>query len=131
MNALAIVIIAMGLMVIVTRGPLIVAPGAMRDLYMRLIGTEGRMRWFGVYAVLLGAVFVWAAWGEPGALAYVFYCLGLFVIVLALIAVIPFPALSHKLAATVWGAFNEPALRVIGIVSVLVGLALIYIGFSL
>lgn len=131
MNAFAIVVIAMGLMVIVTRGPLIVAPGAVRDFYMGLIGTDGRMRWFGVAVAALGAVFVWAASGEPGVLADVFYILGLLVIVLALIAVIPFPAFSHKLAAKVWGAFNEPALRVIGVLAVLFGIALVYFGFSL
>ncbi|TDI65672.1 MAG: hypothetical protein E2O89_02190, partial [Alphaproteobacteria bacterium] len=69
MNAFAIVVIAMGLTVIVSRGPLIVAPGAVRDFYMGLIGTDGRMRWFGVAVAALGAGFVWAASGEPGVLA--------------------------------------------------------------
>ncbi len=131
MSALSIVIIAIGLMVIVIRGPLIVAPGAVRDFYMRLIGTDVRMRWFGVAMAVLGAVFVWAARGEPGVLADVFYFGGLLLIVLALIAMIPFPAFGHKLAAKVWGAVNEPSLRGIGVLSVLVGLALIYFGFTL
>lgn len=131
MNALAIVVIAFGLMVIVSRAPLIVAPGAVRDFYMDLIGTNGRMRWFGVAVFALGAGFVWAASGEPGVLADVFYIAGLLVILLALIAVIPFPAFSHKLATKVWSAFSEPVLRVIGVLAVLFGIALVYLGFNL
>ena len=131
MSALAIVIVAFGLMIILTRGPFIFAPEKTRARTLQLFETDSRMRALGLAFALIGAVFLWASWGGTGTPAVVVYLFGVFALTLAVVSIIPFPGRMRRFALRVWGGFSETALRVIGVSSVIVGLMLVYFGFTL
>ncbi len=131
MSAFAIVLVVMGLMIAVTRAPLVFAPGATRDLYMHLFETDARMRWLGVMISAFGAVCIWAAAEVPGTLPAVIFTIGIFMIVVGVIGMIFFPGWSRPLATKVWKAFSESTMRILGGLAVIFGLLLAGYGFSL
>ena len=128
MSAFGLFLAAIGTLIILTRGPLIVAPQSTRSFYMRLIGE--RMRGWGVIAGVIGAAFMLAAQTTTGLAASVTFWLGVFIITLGFTSMMFFPEKMRAVAETAWNAFSEPVLRLLGILSVAVGALLIYYGLQ-
>jgi len=131
MNTLALFLIAFGLMIIVSRAPLIVAPGATRSAYLAFISTDRRMRLFGLFAASLGGLVFWIGLTNSGVAAEILNWLGVAIVALSLGGMIPFPGPARKLAETIWTAISPPALRLVGLLSSVAGAALIYYGLTL
>lgn len=131
MGVLALFFVILGIAIIVTRAPLIVAPERARRLVLRIIGTDQRMRIFGIFVAFLGALLVWVGGSQPGAVAQVVFYLGFFMVLIAALAMIPLPGQSRKLATRVWERFTPRTLRIIGTLAVLFGAFLVLYGLSL
>ena len=131
MSTIALFLVAFGIMIILSRAPLVVAPGATRNAYMSFVTTDWRMRLFGVFVAAFGAVIFWVGLTNPGIAATILTYLGVIVVAFGLGGIIPFAGAARRLAENIWNAFSIPALRAIGVTSTIAGAALIYYGFSL
>jgi len=131
MSAFAIFVVMLGVLILVSRGPLIFAPQTTRDLSLQLLddGNHHR-RLLAVMIGAVGAVGAWAAVGITGTIAAVIQGVSLLMVAVAVV-MIARPGPVCKLASKVWMSFSETAMRIIGALSVLIGLALIYYGLSL
>ena len=131
MNALAIAIIVFGLLLLVTRGPLVYAPDKTRNRLVGLFDSERKMRMMGIVIAALGAFFIWAADGAIGGWAVAVYLFGILALMISLLLMIPFPGRMQPLATRVWNGFSQTTLRLIGLTSTVFGAWLIYVGFTL
>jgi len=114
-----------------SRGPLVVAPTATRDTYLKLFDTSGKMRAMGLIMGGVAALILWAVWGLTDIASVVLQYIAGLVLVLSVIAMIPFPAFSSRLATKIWTAFSPGVLRVLGALSLAVGGLIVWYGFSL
>jgi uncharacterized protein YjeT (DUF2065 family) len=131
MSPIALVLVIFGLLIAITRAPFVVAPAATRAFYMKWFETDGRMRVLGVFLIAIGAALIWAGNSEDNTLAQICFGMGLFMTVLGAVFFILLPAPMRKWAAKIWSGFSEPALRILGFVAVIFGLALANYGMSL
>jgi len=131
MSTTALIIVILGVSIVLSRAPLIVAPEAVRGTYLKLFDTDGKMRLMGIIMGAVSALIIWAVWGlrDTGSLALT-YIAG-FVLILSLAAMIPFPAWARRLATNVWSAFSPGVLRLLGAFAVAVGGLIIWYGLSL
>jgi len=131
MSTPALIIIILGISIMLTRAPLIIAPVKTRDTYIQLFDTEIKMRALGVIMGGLSAICIMAVRGIPGAASLAIMYVSMFVLVLALVAMIPFPAFASRLATNVWMAFPPLAMRLMGALAVAVGGLLVWYGMGL
>ena len=131
MSALAIALIAFGVLITVTRGPFIYAPEKTRARTLRLFNTDKKMRTLGVVFAVTGAALVWAADGAIGGWAVAVYLFGILALMISLLLMIPFPGRMQPLATRIWNGFSQTTLRLIGLTSTVFGAWLIYVGFTL
>ncbi len=131
MSVLAIAVIVFGLLILVTRGPLVYAPDKTRNRLVGLFDSERKMRMMGIVIAALGAFFIWAADGAIGGWAVAVYLFGILALMISLLLMIPFPGRMQPLATRVWNGFSQTTLRLIGLTSTVFGAWLIYVGFTL
>lgn len=131
MSAFAIVLVIFGLLIAVTRAPLVVAPGKTRDFYLTLFESDTRMRALGLFVAIFGAFCLWATAGVTGTMATIIAVVGIFALVAGAIGMMLFPTWSRDFATRIFKSFSEPTLRVIGALAVAFGLWLAWYGFSL
>jgi len=131
MTTFAIVLVIFGLLIAVTRAPLIVAPGKTRDLILTLLESDTRMRSVGLIVAIFGAVCLWATTDVAGAVATVVAAIGVFALITGAVGMMLFPTWARDLGTRVWKSFPEPALRVLGVFAVVFGLWLAWYGFNL
>jgi uncharacterized protein YjeT (DUF2065 family) len=131
MSITALILVLFGLSIMVSRAPLLVAPEATRNTYLNLFNTPGRMRVLGLAFAIVFALILWAVWGIPDLASQIVRYVAGFVLILALLAMIPVPAFASRLAVKVWMAFPPPMLRVMGLFAVIVGGLIVWYGFSL
>ncbi len=131
MAPLAVACVALGLLVIVLRAPLIVAPEATLQAYRKVLASTARTRSVGVVVLTLGLTIAVPAWGSSRTLVGVLAVLGwLLSFSGALLLVFPsaFRLLADDLLRSMSEAVDEAFLRIIGVIAVAVGAALIYVG---
>jgi len=131
MSPVAIIIIAFGALIVLTRGPLVFTPTQVRDYYLRLFNTDTRMRLLGLSFALIGAGAAWAVRAETGTASDIIYAFGVFLLAITAFFFIPFAKAARRLATLIWKAFGTATLRAIGAASVAAGIALVYYGFSM
>ncbi len=130
MSAFAIFVVILGLLIVVSRGPLIVAPQTTRDFYLRLLDDGNHRLLLAGMIGAVGAFGAWAAVSITGTIAAVIQGVSLLMVAVAA-GMIALPRPVCKLASKVWMSFSETAMRIIGTLSAVLGLALIYYGLSL
>ncbi len=130
MSALAILIVILGVSIVLSRAPLVVAPQQTRDAYLRLFDTDSKMRLLAATIGAVGVIAVWAALGVPGTVAAIVNGFGLFMGFVAFGAIL-LPGLARKFATSVWTSFGTTAMRFMGALAVIFGLFLVYYGLSL
>ncbi len=131
MNAVGIVSIVLGVLVVFGRGFLALAPGATLRWFQRLISSDGRMRTAGTFFVALGAVLVWAGSSEDSALAGVLSVVGWAFVAGSTLLLVLFPGAYRALASEFLPSDPSGRLvgwRVRGLVGVTVGVLFIYFG---
>lgn len=131
MTALSVVIILLGLLIALTRAPLIFAPAQTRAFYLRMFETDGRMRVLGSVIAAFGVVLAWAAAGGPAPAATIVLAVGAFMVAIGLLFFAAFPAPARRLATSVWSSFSDAVLRLTGALAVAIGLAIAAYGTSL
>ena len=132
MDSPSIICIAVGILVIVRRGPLIFAPSATLRAYDRLfLSTNTRLRAFAVVIAALAMTLLLIPFGD-GSLAVFLHAVGWVMAAVAL-GILVFPDVLRKFARAIFSFFenavDDAAVRVLGLLAVVFGFALIYIGF--
>ena len=131
MSITALMIVVLGLSIALSRAPLIVAPVKVRDAYLKLFDTPGKMRIMGFVMGAVAAAIAWAVWDVGEAASEIVKWVALYVLVLAALVMLPFPAFASRLATSVWMAFPPTALRFMGALAVAIGGLIIWYGPSL
>jgi hypothetical protein len=119
-----------GLLIIISRGPLVIAPGASLNVFMRMIGTNTRTRIFGLCLLPLGALLIWVGNAEYGDLAAVLMVIGWIIGGGAMVMLI-FPQAYMALAESIVPedvAGDLYGWRVLGAIGVLIGCVFVYFG---
>ena len=130
MDLLSIVCIALGILVIVRRGPLMFAPRPTLLFYEKLVlSTNARFRVMSVIFLILATGFLFSDLGD-GILNRLLDFLGWFMAAVAVLFLM-LPNAFRRIVRTAFGYVNkadEWVLRSVGFVGVVGGLALIYVG---
>jgi uncharacterized protein YjeT (DUF2065 family) len=130
MSPLALVLIVIGLLIAISRAPLLFAPERTRSFYLSMMETDGRMRLIGILVLALAAVMIWAAAPEATMIATIIHWLGVLMLVIAA-SFILLPGQMRGLATSIWSGFSTSALRGIGAVAAIIGLCIAAYGLSL
>ena len=130
MDSLSIICIGVGIVVIVSRAPLIFAPSATLRSTRWLFSTNARCRAFGVMFATLAMALLFSDFGV-GALAGFLHAAGWVVATVALLFLV-LPNVLRRILRTIFGyiekSVDERIMRVVGFLGVVFGLALIYVG---
>ena len=131
MDSLSIICIALGIIVIVGRGPLIFAPSATLRFYDRcLFSTNARCRAVGVMFATLAMALLFSDFGE-GVLTGLLHTCGWFMATVALLFLV-LPNVLRRFFQTIFGYIEESVddgiVRIVGLLAVVFGFALIYVG---
>ena len=127
MNALALVSILLGLLIIATRGPLIFAPEGTQRVFLSMIETPARVRVLGCFLLLIGLGALGGASGGYGTLSTVISVIGWFMLGGGVFVLI-LPAVYQRFAQSVLEAFDASTLRVLGVLGVGIGALFVYFG---
>jgi hypothetical protein len=129
-SALGIVSIVVGVIMLCSRGALLVAPRATLRWFGWMIETNGRTRALGAVVLALGAVMAWAGAGADGGLATLLYVVGWVVAVFGTFGLLVFPSVYRSIGEALLPSDGEDLTgwRGIGLVGVVIGAALIYYG---
>ena len=130
MNGLALISILMGVLIIISRGPLIFAPEIMRKFYMKLIATSTRIRIMGLCITPLGAVAIMVARGSDQTASLIISVIGYIMVLIAVFFMLIFPSLSKQVADAFLEAMDNLMLRILGLLAVCLGALFIYLGLA-
>ena len=133
MDSLSIICIAVGILVIVGRGPLIFAPSATLRFYDRwLLSTNARFRALGAVIATLAMALLFSDFGE-GVLAGLLRTFGWFMATVSLLLVV-LPNVFRRFIQNILGhvekSVDERIMRIVGFLGVVFGLPLIYVGYT-
>ena len=131
MDSLSIICIAVGILVIVSRGPLIFSPSATLRFYDRwVLSTNARFRALGAVIATLAMALLFSDFGE-GVLAGLLHTCGWFMATVALLFLV-LPNVLRRFVQTIFGYIEESVddgiVRIVGLLAVVFGFALIYVG---
>jgi len=128
MNAVSVMSIIFGIVIILGRAPLVFAPGATLRLIRRIINNKGTLRIVGIFTAVLGVALIAAAWDVRQSAALILYWLGWLLFFAALVELI-FTAFVQRIAIAIWSMKNSTA-RILGVFAVIIGAFFIYLGIA-
>jgi uncharacterized protein YjeT (DUF2065 family) len=128
MSAVSVMSIIFGIVIILGRAPLVVAPGATLRLIRRIINNKGALRIVGIFTAVLGLALIAAAWNVDQSAALILSWLGWLIFCAALVELI-FTAFVQRIAISIWSMGNTTA-RILGLVAVVIGAFFVYLGFA-
>ena len=130
MDPLSILCVLIGTLIIAGRGPMIFAPTTTLRFFNRLLSTNARIRGIGVVLALLAAATIALPLGD-GEVAGILGVLGRLWVAASLWLLVA-PSSYRRFAGGVISYFessvDEAVVRMIGVVAVAIGVALIYFG---
>lgn len=129
MSGLAIASIAVGVLVVAVRAPLVFAPGATLTAYRWLLATDLRARSLGVCVALVGLALALPARAVEGGAAALVGGLGWLMLVLGVGFLLAFPRVYRALAGSVLTAI-EGAARPVGFLGAAIGVVFVYLGVA-
>lgn len=128
MTPFGVVLVGFGVLIIVSRGPLVFAPEAMHGFYRKLVREPMWLRALSLLGTFFGLALAWTARAESGVAASGFGALG-WVIAVGTGASLLFPAALGRLADSLLQSASDPSLlRAIGVLAIGVGGLVIYFG---
>ena len=131
MSEVGAVSIVLGVVVVCSRGALLVAPAATLRWFEGVIGSNTRTRALGAVMLTLGASMAWAGASEHSGLATILSVVGWAVVGISTLALVLFPSVYRAIAEAVLPSDANPDLlgwRMLGLAGVIVGGLLIYFG---
>ena len=131
MSSVGIVATFLGVLVICSRGPLLLVPASALRWFGAAVKTKGRTRIFGVIAVLIAVPMIWSGVSETTGLAGVLFIFGVFVLVFAIPALVLFPSFYMSLSKGFVPddlSGNLLGWRILGLVGVIIGVAIVMVG---
>jgi uncharacterized protein YjeT (DUF2065 family) len=129
MSELAIAATAVGVLILLVRGPLIFAPQATLGIYRRLLESHARIRVMGACVLAAGAALALSARGVDQTAAQVLFALGGLMVLIAAFLLLLYPSAYKELADTLLAAVEDSTtLRAIGVFGVGIGAIFIYLG---
>lgn len=131
MSKVGVVSIALGILLVCSRGAVLVAPAATLRRFEGLIETDGGTRALGAVALILGVAMVWAGASEGSGLATILWVFGWPIVGISTLALVLFPAAYRSLAQAVLPSDPDADLtgwRILGLIGVMLGGLLIYFG---
>lgn len=131
MTATSITLICFGVLVAISRGPLILAPAKTHDVYLRWIGNNNVLRLWGVVMGALSVLVIYTTAQDIGLVAKIVHGFAWFIAVACVVALIPFPGPIGRMGTAIWSRFSDGILRGMGLLSVLVGAWLVWFGLTL
>lgn len=131
MSTLGLFIVVFGLLIIVTRAPLIFAPERTRAFALKMFETPVRLRALGAFLTLLGALAAWVGTTEVTPAANFVNTLGIMVIIFGAGIIIPFASPVAKVFRDVFERFSTSFLRGAGVLAVLLGTWIVWYGAGL
>ena len=132
MSRLGPIIIGLGVLTVVIRAPLLIAPQTTLRVFRRLIRTPARVRAFGLGLLLCGVALGLAVRAEPGFAARGLEWFGWIAFAGAGLGLVAFPRSAQRFVESILHAVSDSGiLRALGALSVGVGLLLIYLGVPL
>ena len=125
------VAVAFGVLIIISRGPLLFAPAATLRFFAKAIQTEARTRLIGVFAILLALLMIWSSSSAQSGLEGFLLILGVFILVFTVPGMLMFPRtymgiLNSMLPTDLSGALF--GWRLLGLVGVTIGIAFVSAG---
>ena len=130
MDALSIVCIVMGCLIIIGRGPLAFDPSRTLRWYKSFFTTNARLRAFGVSLAVGATALLLAPLGE-GLLAGLLYALGWLLAIAALLFLImpnTFRSIIFLIFDFLEHSVPSAIIRVLGLLATAIGVALVYVG---
>ena len=128
MNAVSVMSIIFGIIIILGRAPLLFEPEASLRLIRRIINNKGSLRIVGVFTVVLGMALIASAWDVHHDAALILYWLGWLLFFAGFVELI-FTAFVQRIAIVVWSMGNKTA-RIIGVLAFIIGAFFIYLGIA-
>ena len=131
MNAVAIVTIALGVLVVCGLGTLLVAPAPTLRWLKATIASNARTRMLGAFAMALGGAMVWAGTSEDSGLATFLTVLGWVMLVISALVLVLFPGVCRAMANAFLPSDTSGRLfwwRFRGLAGTLAGVLIIYFG---
>jgi uncharacterized protein YjeT (DUF2065 family) len=128
MNAVSVMSIIFGIVIILGRAPLVFAPGATLRLIRRIINNKGTLRIVGIFTAVLGVALIAAAWDVRQSAALILYWLGWLLFFAALVELI-FTAFVQRIAIAIWSMKNSTA-RILGVFAVIIGAFFLSLGIA-
>ena len=117
-----------GILSIVSRGPLIFAPETTKAFYLKLVTSNTRIRIMGLFVAALGTAAIMAARGSDQTAALIILVLGYFWVFAATFFLLIFPSFYKLIAGAFLDAMDNLILRLLGFFTVLLGAFFIYLG---
>ncbi len=131
MSTAGMVAMFLGVLIVCSRGPLLLIPASALRWFGEAIKTEGRTRVSGAIVVIIAVPMIWSGMSENTGLASVLFILGIFFLVVAIPALVLFPNVYMSLAISfIPDDFSGNLLgwRLLGLVGVIIGVAIFMIG---
>ena len=127
MNAVAIASIALGMLIIATRGPLIFAPEGTVRVFLSFLENSAGTR---AMACLLGLAGLATLGGTRGADGTLFHVIAVvaWMMVAGCVFLLLLPTVYQQLARSILEAFDTAALRMLGVLGVGIGVLFVYFG---
>jgi uncharacterized protein YjeT (DUF2065 family) len=129
MTGLAAITILLGVLAILSRGPLVFAPDATLGVYRKLLESNARVRIMGCCLAALGVAMVVLAQGSELTAVRIIGFLGWYMVCVAALFLLLFPAAYRRFALSMLEATSQ-AVRPLGAMGVGVGVLIIWLGLS-
>ncbi len=130
MKELAIVSIVLGSVIILSRGPLVLAPDATLRVYRKLLATNTRVRIMGTCMLPLSVAMIVLAQGSELTAAWIISVIGWYMALMTVFVLLIFPSAYRQLALSLLEAVSQ-AIRPLGAIGVGIGVLFIWLGLSM
>lgn len=131
MEGIALISIIIGILIIVFRAPLIVAPDISMKLFSeKLAVNNNKIRILGIFVLLFGVMVITVGHRSEIVVETLIIILGSIIAIFSIFLLLIFPGVYRRLI-DFFSDVNNAVLRVFGIIGVAVGIFFIYHGFSI
>ncbi len=133
MSLAGLVTICLGVLVVLSRGVMLVAPAISLGWFQAAVKTQQRTRTLGVVALLLAFAMIWPSFSEESGLATVLFILGIFLLFVIVLGLFVFPGFIMGIANPITPHRTAESLarwRIVGLFGMMMGVFIIFIGLD-